>query len=87
MRVAAAIVVLLRRRGDGTSSPARLAHPPSRSRPCLHAPTPRGPGGVGRQGTQGALGQAGGLIETIVRMDSDLQALRGLKQRLDRLGG
>ncbi len=42
---------------------------------------------VSRQEIQWALEQAERLIETLVRMDSDLQALRALKQRLDRLGG
>jgi hypothetical protein len=42
---------------------------------------------VSRQEIQWALEQAERLIETLVRMDSDLQALRALKQRMDRTGG
>jgi hypothetical protein len=42
---------------------------------------------VSRQEIQWALEQAERLIETLVRMDSDLQALRALKQRLERPGG
>jgi hypothetical protein len=42
---------------------------------------------VSRQEIQWALEQAERLIETLVRMDSDLQALRALKQRLERHGG
>lgn len=42
---------------------------------------------VSRQEIQWALDQAARLIETLVRMDSDLQALRALKASLDRKGG
>ena len=38
---------------------------------------------VSRQEIQWALEQAERLIETLVRMDSDLQALRALKQSMD----
>jgi hypothetical protein len=42
---------------------------------------------VSRQEIQWALEQAERLIETLVRMDSDLQALRALKQRMDERSG
>ena len=42
---------------------------------------------VSRQEIQWALEQAERLIETLVRMDSDLQALRALKQRMEAPGG
>jgi hypothetical protein len=42
---------------------------------------------VSRQEIQWALEQAERLIETLVRMDSDLQALRALKQRMEKPGG
>lgn len=41
---------------------------------------------VSRQEIQWALEQAERLIETLVRMDSDLQALRALKQGMDDAG-
>ena len=42
---------------------------------------------VSRQEIQWALEQAESLIETLVRMDSDLQALRALKQGMEKSGG
>ena len=42
---------------------------------------------VSRQEIQWALEQAERLIETLVRMDSDLQALRALKQGMERRDG
>lgn len=42
---------------------------------------------VSRQEIQWALEQAERLIETLVRMDSDLQALRGLKAAVDKKDG
>lgn len=42
---------------------------------------------VSRQEIEWALEQAQRLIETLVRMDSDLQALRALKQGMERPGG
>lgn len=41
---------------------------------------------VSRQEIQWALEQAQRLIETLVRLDSDLQALRALKQSMERSG-
>jgi hypothetical protein len=41
---------------------------------------------VSRQEIQWALEQAERLIETLVRMDSNLQALRALKQEMERHG-
>jgi hypothetical protein len=41
---------------------------------------------VSRQEIQWALEQAERLIETLVRMDSNLQALRALKQGMERHG-
>jgi hypothetical protein len=42
---------------------------------------------VSRQEIQWALEQAERLIEVLVRMDSDLQALRALKQGMEKPGG
>lgn len=42
---------------------------------------------VSRQEIQWALEQAQRLIEVLVRMDSDLQALRALKQGMEKPGG
>jgi hypothetical protein len=42
---------------------------------------------VSRQEIQWALEQAERLIETLVRMDSDLQALRVLKMGMEKPGG
>jgi hypothetical protein len=42
---------------------------------------------VSRQEIQWALEQAQRLIETLVRLDSDLQALRALKQSMEQSGG
>jgi hypothetical protein len=42
---------------------------------------------VSRQEIEWALEQAQRLIETLVRMDSDLQALRALKQGMEKPGG
>jgi hypothetical protein len=42
---------------------------------------------VSRQEIEWALEQAERLIETLVRMDSDLQALRALKQGMEKPGG
>jgi len=42
---------------------------------------------VSRQEIQWALEQAERLIETLVRMDSNLQALRALKQAMEKPGG
>jgi hypothetical protein len=42
---------------------------------------------VSRQEIQWALEQAERLIETLVRMDSDLQALRALKVGMEKPGG
>ena len=42
---------------------------------------------VSHQEIQWALEQAERLIETLVRMDGDLQALRALKQRMEKPGG
>ena len=42
---------------------------------------------VSRQEIQWALEQAERLIETLVRMDSNLQTLRALKETLERPGG
>ena len=42
---------------------------------------------ISAQEIQWALEQAERLIETLVRMDSDLQALKALKASLDKQGG
>ena len=42
---------------------------------------------VSKQEIQWALEQAERLIETLVRMDSDLQALRALKSGMEKPGG
>jgi ribosomal 50S subunit-associated protein YjgA (DUF615 family) len=42
---------------------------------------------VSRQEIEWALEQAQRLIETLVRMDSDLQALRAIKQGMEKPGG
>jgi hypothetical protein len=42
---------------------------------------------VSRQEIEWALEQAERLIETLVRMDSDLQALRVIKQGMEKPGG
>ncbi len=42
---------------------------------------------VSRQEIEWALEQAQRLIEVLVRMDSDLQALRALKQGMEKPGG
>jgi hypothetical protein len=42
---------------------------------------------VSRQEIEWALEQAQRLIEALVRMDSDLQALRALKQGMEKPGG
>jgi hypothetical protein len=42
---------------------------------------------VSRQEIEWALEQAERLIETLVRMDSDLQALRAIKQGMEKPGG
>ena len=53
----------------------------------LYEQLQRGLDAISKQEIQWALEQAQRLIETLVRMDSDLQALRALKSGTEKPGG